>query len=131
MATNLPKTAGRVNARTRLSNDLATEFKWRDQRGRFHPIKEMETSHLFFTFRMIWNHSMPAEARVGNRIQRYSFPSFYTTSYMREACLNIYPELDKRTDLAPFMRRELEDMRRYFVEFRNKIVGRQMLSQNT
>lgn len=45
-------------------------FKWRTAEGEWIAPEKMETRHLFYTLRMIWNHSVPAELRVGQNIKR-------------------------------------------------------------
>lgn len=89
-------------------------FKWRDRCGREHFLKDMSTTHLFYTLRMIWNHSMPADAQVGIDIKRYSFPPFYTHTYMMQACTLIFEELSTRTNLPVHLRKELTQMVLYF-----------------
>ncbi len=76
----------------------AVPFKWRSRDGEFHPIDKMETRHLWYVVRMVWNHSMPIEAR-SPFYHRYSFSPFYTAAYMRQALRAIMRELSKRTDM--------------------------------
>jgi len=45
-------------------NKLKHKYMWRDTDGHFHDPKSMETRHVFFTLRMIWNHHAPLEARI-------------------------------------------------------------------
>lgn len=89
-------------------------FKWRDQRGREHRVKDMSTTHLFYTLRMIWNHSMPTDAQVGIDIRRYTFPPFYTHAYMRQACALMFEELGTRTNLPVHLKKEFTQMVLYF-----------------
>jgi hypothetical protein len=37
--------------------DGAGAFMWKDDDDVFHDPERMETRHIFFTLRMIWNHS--------------------------------------------------------------------------
>lgn len=90
-----------------LSQNKAWE--WRDKDGYFHEVSVMETSHLFFTLRMIWNHSMPEEVKL-KPYKHYSFTAFYTKEYMKEAIFNIGAELFKRTDLSQSQMTELQYM---------------------
>lgn len=71
---------------------------------------QMRTTHLFFTLRMIWNHSMPTNMRVGRNIKLYSFGSRHDARYMQSAIVNIGAELFSRSDLPAWMRRELDEM---------------------
>ena len=93
----------------------AEPFMWRDQRGNRHYIKDMDTHHLFCTFRMIWNNTMPVEARVGY-VRLYRFGPFYTPDYMKGAILAIWPELTSRKDLPADFRRQIEQMRAYYMK---------------
>lgn len=100
----------------------AERFQWRDQHGKYHFIQDMGTHHLFCTFRMIWNNTMPAEARVGV-VKLYRFGPFYTPDYMKAAVLAIYPELLGRKDLTADFRRQLENMRRYYTQLLQSVEG--------
>jgi len=82
-------------------------FAWRDSRGVFHAIDQMETRHLFYTLRMIWNHSVPEYAETRSPHQRYRFGRWYTPERMGEAVRWMMPELRERTDLEPEWRQDL------------------------
>ena len=97
------------------------KWRWRDRDGGFHIPQEMETRHLFYTLRMIWNHTMPPSAHVGHNRHYYNFGSFYTKDYMKAAILHITHELAKRTDMRTDWTGELNKMRSYF----NKCVDSQ------
>jgi len=90
-----------------------TAFLWRDRAGEFHRIDRMETRHLFFTLRMIWNNHMPRDARVGD-VRLYSFAPYYTPSYFRDAIAAILPELRGRNDIRREWMRQIEQMFAYF-----------------
>lgn len=81
---------------------VAKRFAWRDRKGEFHLLENMETRHLFHVVRMIWDHSMPLEFRT-NYPKRYTFPEFYTTDYMALAVKMGLPELLARKDLEEYM----------------------------
>ena len=78
--------------------EIKSHFKWRTRNNEFILPEEMETRHLFFTIRMIWNHSAPANLKL-NPYHKYRFNSFYTSSYMKEAVENMIKELKKRKDV--------------------------------
>lgn len=88
---------------TYLSNldnkELEPNFKWRDRKGNFYLVKDMETRHLFYTWLMIWNNAAPFKLRIWFK-NRYSFPAFYTKEYMLKSFKHIYFELKKRSDLG-------------------------------
>jgi len=85
-----------------VNNDyLCKNFQWLDREGVYHYPKDMETKHIFFTLRMIWNHSAPEYMRI-EPYKRYSFGSFYTPTYIKTTVVNLCEELSKRTDLQPY-----------------------------
>ena len=97
----------------------AKPWKWRSASvngGGERTPKEMETSHLFYTLRMIWNHVMPPTKKVGGTTRRYEFGPFYTTEYMKEAVRRIGHELSRRNDLEPWMREQLDAMARHVLD---------------
>ncbi|MBU0801381.1 MAG: hypothetical protein KKA05_10340 [Alphaproteobacteria bacterium] len=85
----------------------ARPFQWRTSEGLMLKPSSMVTRHLFYTLRMIWNHSVPERCRVGKSIRLYTFGEFYTADYMRLAVRFIGTELMGRDDLADWQRREL------------------------
>lgn len=85
-----------------------TAFQWRDRTGQLHLIKRMETRHLFYTLRMIWNHTMPASARLPGNL--YSLGPTYTRDYMLKAIEAIVPELATRNDMTKDWVRQLQKM---------------------
>lgn len=92
----------------------AAPWRWRSASingGGARLPSEMATSHLFYTLRMVWNHSMPMQ--VGRNSKRYCFSASYTPAYMQEAVQRLGAELATRTDLAAWQRFELEQMARY------------------
>ena len=89
-----------------------TNFKWRDKRGQFHKPKNMETRHIFYTLRMIWNHSMPEEAKI-RPYREYDFNPFYTKEYMQFAVLALAMELSDRYDLSFKSQNQLQFMLDY------------------
>lgn len=87
-------------------------FKWRTKLGDEIPLQDMETSHVFNTFLMIWNHAAPIEAR-SQRFNHYQFGPYYTKKYILQAFVNLYAELKKRTDLSPLMVGRLRNIENY------------------
>lgn len=86
-----------------------TTFKWRSQDGRYWTVHQMDTRHLFFTLRMIWNHTAPVTWRF-IPYKRYDFSDYYTTEYMRNAVIMIINELVKRDDIVDIWQVELDQM---------------------
>ena len=77
-------------------------FQWLDQYGQRHYPKNMETRHLFYTLRMIWNHSAPEELKLKPYI-KHTFSTFYTPEYMRNAIKALMAELSKRDDTELYL----------------------------
>lgn len=94
----------------RAQQELDRTWSWRDKFGNLHDPKEMETRHLFYTVRMIWNHSVPPHMIVGQNVKLYRFSSFYTTPYMRQSVLQCGAELMTRKDLEPWQWLELQEI---------------------
>ena len=92
--------------------ELKHQFRWRSQAGQFHLPSQMETRHLWFTLRMIWNHSAPAHARF-TPYKRYKFGPFYTVEYMRDAVSCLLDELLTRTNMESKWKQELKQMLDY------------------
>ena len=80
----------------------------------------METRHLFFTLRLIWNHTRPIEEIMdiveGNL---YTLGPFYTKDYLAQAARAIGKELAGRHDIQPQWMGQLITMRRIW-EIRNE-----------
>jgi hypothetical protein len=93
-------------------SDVAQRFKWRDQHGGFTDPASMETRHLFYTLRMIWNHTMPLSARI-EPFKRYKFGPFYTEEYLKGAIKHLSTELGTRRDMRPHWEYELGCMIRW------------------
>lgn len=86
---------------SKTNAQIDRQFIWRDKDGFGHLISNMETRHLFYVLRMVWNHSAPENLKI-EPYQRYNFGSHYTASYMKDAVLNISNELQTRKDLTPY-----------------------------
>lgn len=96
---------------------LTPDWKWRSKDGTFRDPADMETTHLFYVLRMIWNHTMPIEAHVrtpGRPINYYTFGEFYTVDYMKSAILHIWAELTTRSDIPVWAQIQLAQMHRWY-----------------
>ena len=83
---------------TKPPSEVKAPFLWRTRGGAFVTPADMETRHLYFTVRMIWNHSVPDQYKL-KPYTRYTFCSFYVSGYMSEAIKNMLVELSTRQDL--------------------------------
>ena len=87
-----------MSTRQALANPRQQEiarFIWIDRFNEPHNVGQMETRHLFYTVRMIWNHSAPVALRLFP-YKRYTFGARYTGSYMRDAVAAMVTELNRR-----------------------------------
>lgn len=86
-------------------------FRWRTKdRGVMLKPSEMDTKHVFFTLRMIYNNSVPDTYRH-QPVRIYKFDDFYTDEYMALACRAMIIELSRRNDLTSYFHRSLGFMR--------------------
>jgi len=90
---------------------LVAGFKWRDRHGVHHDVSTMETRHLFYTLRMIWNNTMPAQCRLPGNL--YTFGPSYTRQYMFDAIRAIATEVANRDDLTAEWNLQLQHMIRW------------------
>lgn len=88
-------------------------WRWRTRNEGDVSPSSMLTRHLFYTLRMIWNHTMPAHMKVGRHVKAWTFGRRHPPEYMRQAIEQIGSELFRRDDLAPWMLAELEQMARF------------------
>ena len=106
-----------IRSTEQTSKAVKPPFEWRDQKGVFHKVTEMETRHLFFTLRMVWNHSAPDDLKI-EPFKRYRFGDFYTPEYIVAAVRSISLELGTREDLTPYFRKNLTFMADNFMGLR-------------
>ena len=74
-----------------------TGFMWRDRHRNYHHPTQMETHHLFYTLRMIWNHSAPSRMKI-RPYRKYRFSFFYSNEYMLQAVKHLLKELNSRSN---------------------------------
>lgn len=101
----------------KLNTQLQTDWRWRDRDGNMWSVKDMRTSHLFFTLRMIWNNTLPAYMHVGD-VKLYRFGAFYTDQYMVNAIIHIYDELTTRNNVEYGHQLQLAEMHRKMDQYR-------------
>ena len=104
------------------ANRSIAKWEWRDTKGQFHKLATMETRHLFYTLRMIWNHTMPESVKL-RPYQHYCFSPFYTAEYMQQAILHIGRELLQRSDLRPSWQADLAHMEKHFADSPKAALG--------
>jgi hypothetical protein len=97
-------------------NFIEPTFQWKDKHDNFHFPSDMETRHLFYTLKMIWNHTMPFEAKIVP-YKLYDFGPYYTEEYLKKAIYYITIELSTRNDMKPNWQIELQRMIDYLKNF--------------
>lgn len=107
---NIQKIVKRKRALKLNGNAVVKTFEWRGRDGNYYAPADMETRHLFYTIRMIWNHKMPLKLEP---YIKYRFSEFYTDDYMKQALRAMVPELAKRKDIETQFRSELKVMTRW------------------
>lgn len=94
--------------------DNPHEFVWVSHNGSRRRISEMASPHIFYSLRMIFNHSVPPAFRVlrpGETMNRYSDVPHWTPAY-RQAAVNAFTrELCSRDDLEPDLQAQFDDMK--------------------
>lgn len=92
-----------------MSKHVIKPFRWRDRKGNFHYVTDMDSRHLFYTVRMIWNHSAPENVKL-KPYKKYNFSKFYSNKYMANAIRCMTKELSLRDDLNEIWVNELLHM---------------------
>lgn len=83
--------------------------KWITSAGQATPVMLMETSHLHYTIRLIWNTFMPEPLHLGpGKIT--VFANKHPPEYLAEVSKALYSELLSRDDVQPWMLEELDHM---------------------
>lgn len=109
----------------RLLQALHTEFgpnsshkikswRWRTGKGVFLFLEDMETSHVFYALRTVWNHSVEYHAShmITGAKKYYTFQNpYYTKTYMSEARLMLFVELQSRQDLTLEMEQAIDKVK--------------------
>lgn len=83
------------------------KFKWRTKGGEFYKPHNMTTHHLFFTIRMIWNHSVPEHMQI-KPFKKYILSDFYDREYLIKAVYNLALELSTRDDLTSYYKESIK-----------------------
>lgn len=90
------------------------EFVWRSHDGKQYNLSDMATPHIFYSLRMIYNHTVAPAFRVlrpGETMNFYPDVPHWDADYRREACDAFVAELDERDDLPEDLERQYADMK--------------------
>jgi hypothetical protein len=84
-------------------------FRWVTNKGQILKVKDMATPHLFFSFRMLFNHSVPPVFRVG-AFKRYPDVPNWSVEYRQLALEKLLKEIALRADLDADQAAEIKDI---------------------
>lgn len=96
-------------------------FVWRTGNNQCIPPVAMETKHIFYTLRMIWNHHMPEDAKIRPYKVYAHLGKTYTKEYLQCAIERLSAELATRSDLYPGLQDQLDQMTEYLRKQQEKI----------
>lgn len=102
-------------------------FVWQTNDGHFLPPKDMKTPHVFYTLRMLFNHSVPPAFRVGE-FKRRKHVDEWPLAYRVQASNAMQDELSTREDVEDWMRHEMNDMALNNVFIQSALSGVQRVS---
>ena len=78
-------------------------FQWMDKYYVQHYPKDMATHHLFYTLRMIWNHTVPEDMKIKPYKHYRLDPNAYNKEYLITAIRALGEELARRNDTELYM----------------------------
>jgi len=95
-----------------MSTKLANPFLWTMNGGGKIPVTAMQTSHLFYAVRMIFNHTVPEMYKIHGCVEwNRASRTFKDKRYAREAVEAMLIQLATRPDIPDDFLEQLEYMR--------------------
>lgn len=91
--------------------EIEKEFCWIDGYGGKHDLCNMETSHLYYSLRMCWNHLVPKDIGI-QPIKEYDFSAnkVYTHDFFKRAIKAIPEELSNRNNMTKKFKDDLQNV---------------------
>lgn len=89
------------------------DFLWVTHKGDVYLLADMATPHLFYSLRMLYNHSVPPVFRVvgpGEKMKRYNDVPDWDAEYRTVALRELATELNKRDDLDDELQQQYDDI---------------------
>jgi hypothetical protein len=86
------------------------ESKWIKSDGTAQNMTDLDTCHLFYTLRLVWNSMMPRPLSVGTFKSVLFKPDLYTSEYWSKCLPAMFNELHSRTDLPKRYKEQLADI---------------------
>lgn len=98
-----------------LENAFNTDgdFLWVTHKGDVYLLADMATPHLFYSLRMLYNHSVPPVFRVvgpGESMKRYNDVPDWDAEYRTTALRELASELNSRDDLDDKLQQQYDDI---------------------
>jgi hypothetical protein len=95
-----------------MEKHKSSSFVWVDAGLNEHEIEKMQTSHLYYTLRIIWNYLCPENLVVDKKDDyELSEHSIYNKTLLRSGILRMKDELLKRSDLTEELKLKTEFMK--------------------
>lgn len=77
-----------------------SNFIWVDAMGGENDIRDMNSSHIYYTIRMIWNHMCNSDLIIDKKIDYdFSENKIYCDAYFKLGLKKMFEELNKRNNL--------------------------------
>lgn len=98
----------------RFIPNAPNEFVWSSHDGKQYNLSDMATPHIFYSLRMIFNHTVAPVFRVlrpGETMNFYPDVPHWDADYRRRAVNAFVAELDERDDLPEDLERQYADMK--------------------
>lgn len=92
-----------------MTTEIATSYKWRTHDGRIISPAEMDTPHLFYSVRMIFNHLAPSRDRIPFCKEWVGIEN-WDVDYLRDSVVNMLAELSTRYIPDEWMREQIFHM---------------------
>jgi len=83
---------------------------WVDRYGHPHHIESMTDSHLYYTLRMIWNHSAPEEFKFRPYIKYCFYKEYYSPKRLKKLIPIMINEALSRASMKPEWKKDIEYM---------------------
>ena len=87
-----------------------TGSKWIKSDGTTQNLADMDTCHLFYTLRLVWNSMMPRPLSIGTFKSVLFRPDLYTSEYWSKCLPAMFDELHSRTDLPERYKEQLANI---------------------
>lgn len=87
-----------------------TGSKWIKSDGTAQKLSELDTCHLFYTLRLVWNSMMPRPLSIGTFKSVLFRPDLYTSEYWSKCLPVMFDELHSRTDLPERYKKQLANI---------------------